>query len=109
MKVTEDNIVDAKYDLTMLNQFVEKLEKYQEAIEGMDLGRRIEDMVGMDRLLISSTERSVDTAAHSLGEVIEALYEHGAALEEAIDAFESDKLDADHDEINDKFLSADED
>lgn len=101
MKVTEDNIIDAKYDLTQLNQFVEKLEKYQEAIEGMDLGRRIEDMVGMDRLLISSTERSVDTAARSLGEAIEALYEHGAQLEEAIDQYEADKLDAD------QFLSAD--
>jgi len=109
MKITEDNIIDAKYDLTMLNQFVEKLEKYQDAIEGMDLGRRIEDMVGMNPLLKSSTERSVDTAAHSLGEAIEALYEHGVQLEEAIEQYESDKLDADHDEINDKFLSADDD
>jgi len=109
MKITEDNIIDAKYDLTMLNQFVEKLEKYQDAIEGMDLGRRIEDMVGMNPLLKSSTERSVDTAAHSLGEAIEALYEHGAALEDAIDQYEADKLDSERDDINDKFLSAEDD
>lgn len=107
IKITDDNIVDAKYDLTMLNQFVEKLEKYQNAIEGMDLGGRVEDMVGMDRLLVSSTERSVDTAAHSLGEAIEALYEHGAALEEAIEQYEADKWDADQQEIKDKFLSDD--